>query len=204
MTNTTFYTLEDVRIEATLWCAKIGLGSDTTPVDRCERGMQSSRHEWNKRTLTADEAYEISLGDVLFATPSALLYAEISIDATYTPWVLPYNLNKEIRFYSRPERKRGNRVATQTVGVERRIKKEFWKSGITGAGPRPCSRISHSACVSVAPNRDQSGRRGSGSNGTKSAIDGVDREPAIQPLRSSGVTASSATTFCSSPFMRGF
>ena len=28
MTNTTFYTLEDVRIEATLWCAKIGLGSD--------------------------------------------------------------------------------------------------------------------------------------------------------------------------------
>ena len=55
MTNTTFYTLEDVRIEATLWCAKIGLGSDTTPVDRCERGMQSSRHEPNKRTLTADE-----------------------------------------------------------------------------------------------------------------------------------------------------
>ena len=158
MTNTTFYTLEDVRIEATLWCAKIGLGSDTTPVDRCERGMQSSRHEWNKRTLTSDEAYEISLGDVLFATPSALLYAEISIDATYTPWVLPYNLNKEIRFYSRPERKRGNRVATQTVGVERRIKKEFWKSGITGAGPRPCSRISHSACVSVARIRVQSGR----------------------------------------------
>src|ERR1700747_3630337 len=27
--NTTFYTLEDVRIEATLWCEKIGLGSDT-------------------------------------------------------------------------------------------------------------------------------------------------------------------------------
>jgi hypothetical protein len=101
VTNTTFYTLEDGRIEATLWCAKIGLGSDTTPVDRCERGMQSSRHEWNKRTLTAEEAYEISLGDVLFATPSALLYAEISINVTYTPWVLPYHLNKEIRFYSR-------------------------------------------------------------------------------------------------------
>ena len=64
-------------------------------------GMQSSRHEWNKRTLTADEAYEISLGDVLFAAPSALLYAEISINVTYTPWVLPYHLNKEIRFYSR-------------------------------------------------------------------------------------------------------
>jgi hypothetical protein len=64
--------------------------------------MQSSRHEWNKRTLTADEAYElISFGDVLFATPSILLYAEISINVTYTPWMLPYHLNKEIRFYSR-------------------------------------------------------------------------------------------------------
>jgi hypothetical protein len=108
-------------IEATLWCAKIGLGSDTTPADRCERGMQSSRHEWNKRTLTADEAYEISLGDVLFAAPSAPLYAEISLNVTYTPWVLPYHLNKEIGFYSSAERKRGNRAATQTVGVERRI-----------------------------------------------------------------------------------
>ena len=103
MTNSTFYTLEYVRIEATLWCAKIGLGSDTTPADRCERGMQSSRHEWNKRTLTADEAYEISLRDVLFAAPSALLNAEISINVTYTPWVLPYHLNKEIGFYSSPK-----------------------------------------------------------------------------------------------------
>jgi hypothetical protein len=80
--------------------------------------MQSSRHEPNKRTLTADEAYEISLGDVLFATPSALLYAEISINVTYTPWVLPYHLNKEIRFYSRRKENGGNRVATQTVGVD--------------------------------------------------------------------------------------
>jgi hypothetical protein len=88
--------------------------------------MQSSRHEWNKRTLTVDEAYEISLGDVLFAAPSAPLYAEISLNLTYTPWVLPYHLNKEIGFYSSAERKRGNRVATQTVGVERRII-HFWK-----------------------------------------------------------------------------
>jgi hypothetical protein len=108
VTNTTFYTLEDVRIEATLWCAKIGLGSDTTPVDRCERGMQSSRHEWNKRTLTADEAYEISLGDVLFATPSALLYAEISIDATYTPWVLHTTSTK--RFASTLGRKENGEI----------------------------------------------------------------------------------------------
>jgi hypothetical protein len=56
--------------------------------------MQSSRHEWNKRTLTADEVYEISLGDLLFATPSALLHAEISINVTYTAWLLLYHLAK--------------------------------------------------------------------------------------------------------------
>ncbi len=81
--------------------------------------MQSSRHE---------EAYEISLGDVLFATPSALLYAEISINVTYTPWVLPYHLNKEIRFYSRRKENGENRVATQTVGVERRIIRDYGKT----------------------------------------------------------------------------
>jgi hypothetical protein len=48
----------------------------------------------DKRTLTADEAYEISFGDVLFATPLALLYAEISINLIYPPWVLPFHLNK--------------------------------------------------------------------------------------------------------------
>jgi hypothetical protein len=105
VTNAQFYTLEDVRIEAILWCVKIGLGTDTTPIDRCERGMPSSKHEWNKRTLTADEAYEISLGDVLFATPSTLLYAEISVNVTFTPWVVAYHYNKEFRFYSRRKEK---------------------------------------------------------------------------------------------------
>jgi hypothetical protein len=99
--NTQFYPLDDVRIEAYLWCAKIGRGTDTTPPTMCKRGMASSKQEWNKRTLAADDSYEIDVGDVLFATPSALLYADISIKVIYTPWVVPYHLNKEFRFYTR-------------------------------------------------------------------------------------------------------
>jgi hypothetical protein len=99
--NTRFYPLDDVRIEAYLWCAKIGSGTDTTPPTMCKRGMASSKQEWNKRTLAADESYEIDVGNVLFATPSALLYADISIKVSYTPWVVPYHLNKEFRFYTR-------------------------------------------------------------------------------------------------------
>ena len=99
--NTQFYPLDDVRIEAYLWCAKIGRGTDTTPPTVCERGSASSKQEWNKRTLAADDAYDIDVGDVLFVTPSALLYADISIKVSYTPWVVPYHFNKEFRFYTR-------------------------------------------------------------------------------------------------------
>jgi hypothetical protein len=99
--NTRFYPLDDVRIEAYLWCAKIGRGTDTTPPTMCKRGMASSKREWNKRGLAADDPYEIDVGDVLFATPSALLYGDISINVSYTPWVVPYHFNKEFRFYTR-------------------------------------------------------------------------------------------------------
>jgi hypothetical protein len=99
--NARFYPLDDVRIEAYLWCAKIGKGPDTTPPTLCKRGMASSKQAWNKRTLAADDSYEIDVGDVLFATPSALLYADISIKVSYIPWVVPYHLNKEFRFYTR-------------------------------------------------------------------------------------------------------
>jgi hypothetical protein len=40
--NTRFYPLDDVRIQAYLWCAKIGRGTDTTPPTMCKRGMASS------------------------------------------------------------------------------------------------------------------------------------------------------------------
>lgn len=100
VTNTQFYPLEDVRIEAILWCTKVGLGTNTSPIDRCEPAMPSSKHQWNKRTLQGDESYDIPLGDVLYVTPSALLYAEISIRTSYTPWIVPIHLSKEFRFYT--------------------------------------------------------------------------------------------------------
>jgi len=99
--NTEFYPLDDVRIEAYLWCAKIGRGTDTTPPSMCARGMASSKQEWNKRTLSGDDAYDIDVGDVLFATSYALLYADISIKVSYTVWEVPYHFSKEFRFYTR-------------------------------------------------------------------------------------------------------
>jgi hypothetical protein len=99
--NTQFYPLYDVRIEVFLWCTKIGRGADTTPPARCERGMSSSKQDWNRRTLGADDSYQISIGDVLFTTPSALLYADISIKATFTPWIIPFHMDKEFHFYTR-------------------------------------------------------------------------------------------------------
>jgi hypothetical protein len=102
VTNEQFYTITDVSIEAFSWCVKIGLGSDTSPVDRCERSMPSSTHRWLKRRLGPHEPYEITPGDVLLVTPpTALLYAQISISVRYEPWFLPLHFDKEMRFESR-------------------------------------------------------------------------------------------------------
>jgi hypothetical protein len=95
------YPLHDVRIEAFPWCTKIGRGTDTTPPTRCERGMPSSKREWNHRTIAADDSYQVEVGNVLFATPAALLYADISIKVTFEPWFTPYHLQREFRFYTR-------------------------------------------------------------------------------------------------------
>jgi hypothetical protein len=94
------YPLSDVRIEAFLWCNKIGRGTDTSPPTMCERGMASSRSEWNHRTIAADDSYQVEVGDVLFATPSALLFADISIKVTFDPWMIPFHFRREFRFYT--------------------------------------------------------------------------------------------------------
>jgi len=100
--NSQVYPLEDVRIEAELWCAKLGRGTDTSPPDLCPHvGMPSSRKAWNQRTIGPDAAYQINIGEVLYATPGALLSADLSVKVSYRPWVLPFHLSKESRFYSR-------------------------------------------------------------------------------------------------------
>jgi hypothetical protein len=63
--------------------------------------MASSKNEWNGRTIAPDDSYEIDVGDMLHATPSALLYADISIKVSYIPSIVPYHLAKEFRFYTR-------------------------------------------------------------------------------------------------------
>jgi hypothetical protein len=100
--NGQIYPIEDVRIEAYMWCVKMGTGTDTTPPPFCNKGnLASSKKEWNNRTIDAHDAYEITVGDVLFGTPNGLLYADISIRVTYKAWFIPIHFEREQRFYTR-------------------------------------------------------------------------------------------------------
>jgi hypothetical protein len=100
--NGQFYPVEKVAIEAYLWCGKIGSGTDSTPPTMCKKGnIANSKKEWNNRTIAGHDAYEITVGDVLFSTPHRLLYADISIKVMYQPWFVPFRLEREQRFYTR-------------------------------------------------------------------------------------------------------
>ena len=99
--NGQIYPIEDVHIEAYMWCVKMGVGTDTTPPSLCMKGnIASSKNEWNHRTIDAHDAYEITAGDVLFSSPN-LLYADISVRVTYKPWFIPIHFEREQRFYTR-------------------------------------------------------------------------------------------------------
>lgn len=98
ITNERGYPLTDVGVETSLRCARIGRGSDTSPSDKCEPSMHTSKRLWTNHTLEPHEPYEITPGDLLFATPGALLYAQISIFVSFHPWNLPIPFKKELRF----------------------------------------------------------------------------------------------------------
>jgi hypothetical protein len=100
--NEQVYVLTDVSIEASLWCARVGRGNNTSPIDKCQRSMSNSKQRWAKHALEPHEAYEITPGDLMFVTPpTALLYAQISIIVSYKPWKLPFGGGKEVHFESR-------------------------------------------------------------------------------------------------------
>jgi hypothetical protein len=100
--NGQFYPIEDVRIATYMWCAKMGTGTDTTAPSLCKKGnIASSKKEWNNRTIAGHDAYEITVGDVLFGTPQHLLYADISVKVMYQPWFVPLRVEREQRFYTR-------------------------------------------------------------------------------------------------------
>jgi hypothetical protein len=101
ITNEQVYPLTDVSIEVSLRCARIGRGDDTSPMDKCLPSMHSSKQLWSNHTLEPHEPYEITPGDLMFVTPGALLYAQISFFVSYRPRKIPYHLSKELRFESR-------------------------------------------------------------------------------------------------------
>jgi len=99
--NGQIYPIEHVHIEAYLWCVKMGAGIDPTPPSVCEKGnIPSSRSQWNQ-DIAPHGSRQIIAGELLYGTPRALLYAEISIKVSYRPWFLPISLEREDRFYTR-------------------------------------------------------------------------------------------------------
>jgi hypothetical protein len=99
ISNNQFYPLEDVGIEASLWCVTLGRSpAKPAPIPDCIRSTRTSRHEWKKHRLEADESYGISLEELYWVTPGALRYAEVSVVVSYRPWFVPAHREKEIRF----------------------------------------------------------------------------------------------------------
>lgn len=103
VTNEQNYPINDVNVsmEASLRCSRIGLGDNTAPMDRCDPSMHTTKKRWSEHTLRPHEPYEISPGDLLFVTPGALLYAQLSIFVSYEPWIIPIHWYKEMRFETR-------------------------------------------------------------------------------------------------------
>ena len=101
ITNEQGYPLEDLSVEVSLRCVKMGRGDDTSPVDKCLPSMHTSGPRWTKHTLRPHEPYEISPGDKLFVTPGGLLYAQIDIFVSFQPWRIPHHFESAFRFESR-------------------------------------------------------------------------------------------------------
>lgn len=100
--NEQSYSLEDLKIEASLRCARVGYGNNTAPMEKCEPSFHTSKQRWSKRTLRPHEAFEISPGELMMITPpDAMLYAQISIFVSFKPWVMPFHQTREMRFESR-------------------------------------------------------------------------------------------------------
>jgi len=78
ITNEQVYSLTNVGIEVSLRCARIGRGDYTAPMVDCRPSMNNSKQLWRNHTLEPHEPYEITPGDLIFTTPGALLYAQIS------------------------------------------------------------------------------------------------------------------------------
>jgi hypothetical protein len=100
ITNEQTYPIEDLSVEVSLRCAKIGRGDDS-PIKDCIPSMHTSKRRWTKHTLDAHEPYEISPGEMMFVTPGALLYAQLDVFVSFQPWKVPWRFDRPFRFETR-------------------------------------------------------------------------------------------------------
>jgi hypothetical protein len=103
ITNEQSYGLEDLSVEVSLRCTKIGRGDDTSPIpnERCRPSMFSSASRWDKHTLGPHEPYEINPGETIFVTPGGLLYGQLDFVVAFQPWRIPFRFSMPFRFESR-------------------------------------------------------------------------------------------------------
>jgi hypothetical protein len=105
ITNNQFYSLRDVSMEASLWCAAIGgPNSNPPPIKNkdCMQSMKTAKPDWHDHTLEPDEGWEISLANLFAVWPStALRYADIVITVHYRPWFWPFQNTRDFRFFTR-------------------------------------------------------------------------------------------------------
>ncbi len=106
LANNQFYSLRDVSIQASMWCAAIGgRDSNPPPIDNahCLPSMKTSKPEWRDHTIDGDESWDISLAGLFSVTPSsALRYADIVITVNYQLWLWPFHrCRREFRFFTR-------------------------------------------------------------------------------------------------------
>ncbi len=100
VTNEKGYPIEDLNVEVSLRCAKIGR-SDTSPINKCEPSMHTQSRRWAKHTLGPHEPYDVNPGEVMFVTPNALLYAQLDLFVSFQPWKIPWSFSRAFRFETR-------------------------------------------------------------------------------------------------------
>lgn len=102
LTNEQVYDLNDLGIEVSLRCGRIGHGTNTDSMDCKRPSMRSDNQRWSQHDLGAHRSYEFTPGDRLFITPGAMLYAQISIYVSFKPWLMPFWWpEQEYRFETR-------------------------------------------------------------------------------------------------------
>jgi hypothetical protein len=107
ITNNNFVPLEHVTAGVSIRSADFGtfkIERGQRPANGAPFGLPLMKPEWIDHTLTMDEKFEITIGDML--APSfgeKLIAADVEITVQYQPWILPFHRYRVRRFKAHKE-----------------------------------------------------------------------------------------------------